>query len=116
MQYILMINEDESAYQGENAQELMEATVGKHVELIERMQSAGVYVGGERLQPAETATTIKWDSGGHTLHDGPFSETHEELGGYYVIETADLDSALEWAKQIPIAEKGAVEVRPIWQD
>ena len=114
MQYMLMINEDESIYQGEDGAKLMEATIASHMTLAENLTEAGVEFSGNRLKPADTATTIKWDSGEHTLHDGAFAETHEELGGYYIIEVADLDQAIEWAKQISIPGKGAVEIRPVW--
>lgn len=114
MQYMLLINEDESIYEGEAGAKLMEETLAAHMALGENLAKAGVEFSGNRLQPGATATTIKWDSGQHALHDGPFAETREELGGYYLIEVDDLDAALEWAKQIPIPGKGAIEVRPVW--
>ena len=116
MQYMLMIHEDESYYQGENAARLMEETIAKHEAVIAKLIAEGVEFSGHRLQDAETATTIRWDGGEHALHDGPFAETVEELGGYYVIDVADLDAALKWAKMIPIPGKGAVEVRPVWPE
>lgn len=114
MQYMLLITEDESIYAGEGGERLMEETVAVHMKLAEEWAQAGIMVGGERLKPAETATTIRWDTGKQTLHDGPFVETHEELGGFYIIDVPSLDEALEKAKQIPIPGKGAVEVRPTW--
>ena len=68
---------------------------------------------GERLKPAATPTTLRWDNGAATLHDGPFAETHEELGGFYIIDVPGLDEALEWAKRIPVP-KGGIKVRPVW--
>lgn len=115
MQYMLLINEDESVYAGEDGAKLMEETVAKHMALGQEWTEKGILLSGERLKPGETATTIKWDAGNHALHDGPFAETHEELGGFYIIEAASLDAALEEAKGIPIPGKGAIEVRPIWQ-
>ncbi len=115
MQYLLLINEDERIYEGDEGAKLMQETLGKHMALAENFSKAGVEFSGNRLQPGSTATTIKWDKGDHVLHDGPFAETHEELGGYYLIDVADLDAALEWAKQIPIPGKGAIEVRPVWE-
>ena len=114
MQYMLMINEDESIYEGEAGAKLMEETLAGHMALGEKLAAKGIAFSGERLKPGETATTIKWDHGSHALHDGPFAETHEELGGFYIIDVPSLDEALEWAKQIPIPGKGAIEVRPIW--
>lgn len=114
MQYMLLINEDESIYEGDEGARLMEETLAKHMALGENLAKAGIEFSGNRLKPGETATTIKWSNGEHALHDGPFAETHEELGGYYVIDVPDLDAALDWARQIPIPGKGAVEVRPVW--
>ena len=115
MQYTLLISENESIYEGEEGGKLLEEVVGKHMALVEEMTAANAYVGGNRLLGAGAATTIKYKAGKGTLHDGPFAETHEELGGYYVIEADTLDKALEWARKIPVPGDGAVEVRPIWQ-
>lgn len=114
MQYMLLINEDESIYEGEEGAKLMEKTLAGHMALSQALAEKGVSFSGERLKPGNTATTIKWDSGNHALHDGPFAETHEELGGFYIVDVETLDEAIEWAKQIPIPGKGAIEVRPIW--
>jgi hypothetical protein len=117
MQYMLLIHEDESAYMGENGAAVMEATLAGHMKLAEEWHAAGVAFGGNRLKGADTATTIRYENGGEgTLHDGPFAESHEELGGYYIVEAADLDEAVRWARKIPIPGRGAVEVRPVWQD
>jgi hypothetical protein len=74
---------------------------------------AGVYLGGEGLQPPETATTVRIQESGEPLvSDGPFAETKEQLGGYYLLDCKDLDDALAWAKRIPMPG-GTVEVRPV---
>jgi hypothetical protein len=114
MQFMLMINEDESAYTGADGAAVMEATLAGHMKLAEDLVAAGVPFSGERLKPAATATTLRFDNGSTTLHDGPFAETHEELGGFYIIDVASLDDALEWARRIPVP-KGGIEVRPVWQ-
>ena len=114
MQFMLMINEDESAYTGPDGAALMEATLAGHMKLAEDLVAAGVPFSGERLKPSGTATTLRFDHGAVSLHDGPFAETHEELGGFYIIDVASLDEALEWARQIPIPGLGSVEVRPVW--
>lgn len=114
MQYMLMIHEDESAYAGPDGGAVMADTIAKHTALAEALIASGVPFSGERLKPASTATTIRWDNGSHSLHDGPFAETHEELGGFYIIDVADLDAALDWAKRIPVPGKGSIEVRPVW--
>lgn len=113
MQFMLMINEDESAYAGPEGAALMEQTLAGHMKLAQDLVAAGVAFSGERLKPAATATTLRFDHGAVSLHDGPFAETHEELGGFYIIDVASLDAALEWARRIPVP-KGAIEVRPVW--
>ena len=113
MQFMLMINEDESAYAGAEGAALLEATLAGHMKLAEDLVAAGVPFSGERLKPAATATTLRFDHGSVSLHDGPFAETHEELGGFYIIDVPSLDHALEWARRIPVP-KGGIEVRPVW--
>ena len=80
----------------------------------EAMKKAGVYIGGNRLQPTSTATTVRAQNGKSNVLDGPYAETKEQLGGYYMIEAPDLDAALAWAARCPGATYGAIEVRPIW--
>ena len=76
-------------------------------------QAAGVYVGGEGLQPSSAATTVRVRNGDRMVTDGPFAETKEQLGGYYLVDCKDLDEAIEWAAKIPGARHGSVEVRPV---
>lgn len=76
---------------------------------------AGVLVGGEALHPSATATTLRMSDSQRELHDGPYAATKEQLGGFYVIDVPDLDTALEWAARNPAAASGAVEVRPVVQ-
>ena len=114
MQYMLLINEDESVYAGDEGAKRMEATLAGHMALAEKLIASGKSFSGNRLKPAATATTIRYKSGQGTLHDGPFAETHEELGGYYIIDADTLDEAIEWARMIPVPGDGAVEIRPIF--
>lgn len=116
MQYMLLINEDESIYAGDDGVKLMEETLAGHMKLIEELTKSGREWSGNRLKGADTATTIRYEAGKGTLHDGPFAETHEELGGYYIVDADDLDGALEYARMIPVPGNGAVEVRPVWPD
>ena len=109
MQYMLLIYEDESAYR---APESLQSVVAAHMRLAAEMREKGVLVAGDGLQASATATTVR-TQGGKTIHDGPFPETREQLGGYYLVDVADLDAALGWAKQVPVIEGGAVEVRPL---
>ena len=95
-------------------------------EASQRHQNWGTYTsellaankmrGGERLRPAATATTLRLNGSGRLLSDGPFAETKEQLGGFYVVEAKDLDEAVELASKMPhLADGGAVEIRPIWE-
>jgi hypothetical protein len=74
---------------------------------------AGVMLGGEGLQPTSTATTVRVRDGETVTSDGPFAETREQLGGYYLLDCRDLDDAINWATRIPGAQQGSVEVRPV---
>ncbi|MEM9194992.1 MAG: YciI family protein [Myxococcota bacterium] len=74
---------------------------------------AGVFVSGEALHPPTSATTLRSNEGARDIHDGPYADTKEQLGGFYVIDVPDLDAALMWAARNPAASTGAVEVRPI---
>jgi hypothetical protein len=110
MQYLLMIYAPEDV----TDQTVLSDITARHIKLAQDLHGAGVAFSGERLKRSDTATTAVWTGSDHTLRDGPFAETREQLAGYYVIDVADLDEALKWARQIPLSKGGAVEVRPIW--
>jgi len=113
MQYMLLIYEPEAAYAAASETTLTEI-VGKHMALSQEMREKGVLLGGDGLQTTDTATTVHNGPGGaQTLHDGPFAETREQLGGYYLIDVPDLDAALGWARRMPVVEGGKVEIRPV---
>jgi hypothetical protein len=113
MQYLLTIYEPEETYAGMGEAALTEV-VAKHMALSAEMRQAGVLLGGDGLQGVATATTIVTGAGGaQTLHDGPFAETHEQLGGYYLLDVADLDAAIAWARRVPVVQGGKVEIRPV---
>ena len=114
MQYLLLINEDERYYEGDDGEARMGETLAKHGALAEKLVADGVEFSGNRLQGAEAATTLVYTDGQHVVRDGAFAETHEELGGYYLIDVENLDKAMEYAAMIPIPGNGAVEVRPVW--
>jgi hypothetical protein len=82
--------------------------------LSEEMKAAGVWLGSSGLSPIADATTVRVREGKTLITDGPFAETHEQLGGYFLVECQDLDEALRWAEKIPTATYGSVEVRPLW--
>lgn len=112
MQYLCLLydNEAEAAKMSEADQA---AEFGEYITFTKDLQAAGKMVAGDALQPSSTATTVRVRDG-EVLHtDGPFAETREQLGGYYLIEADNLDDALEWAAKIPAARSGSVEVRPI---
>ncbi|MET0429427.1 MAG: YciI family protein, partial [Microvirga sp.] len=87
---------------------------GAYVAYAEALKAAGVLVGGDRLQPSTTASTVRAGRDGPEILDGPYADTKEQFGGFYMIVVPDLDSALQWAARCPGAVEGAVEVRPMW--
>lgn len=110
MKYLLLIYEAE-AHQEEPDPEELEAWF----ELTEEMQEAGVMLAGDALQPTTTATTVRVREGRTVTSDGPFAETKEQLGGYYLVDVPDLDEALRWAARMPNADRGSIEVRPVME-
>ena len=112
MKYILMIYGDESRWDAMSQEEKQTVYEG-HNAYGEALTQAGVMRGGYELKPVSTATTLRFDNGKATTLDGPFAETKEQLGCYYVIEVDNLEQALEWASKMPGMDSGAVEVRPL---
>jgi hypothetical protein len=112
MQFLAIIYNDESLY-ADATPESIAATFEAHGRFGQATREAGVFVGGEGLQPSATATTVRVRDDERMLTDGPYAETKEQLGGYYLLECKDLDEALNWAAQIPEAKTGAIEVRPV---
>lgn len=109
MRYALLINERPGSYDGLSAEDL-NALTAEYLAL----RSDSRVLGGEALQPADTATTVRAADGELLLTDGPFADTKEILGGFYIVEAADLDGALELAGRIPaLRQGGSVEVRPL---
>ncbi|HEU0217122.1 MAG TPA: YciI family protein [Stellaceae bacterium] len=114
MQYLLMIYGEEAALQN-RSQEDIGRLVGAFMAYTEAVKSAGVLVGSNRLRPTNTATTVRLANGKTRVLNGPYAETREQLGGYYLIDVPDLDAALSWAARCPGAEYGTIEVRPVWE-
>ena len=112
MRFLLTIYVDESRYAGWTPEDSARLMAG-YGAFGRDAQEAGVLLGGEGLQPTATATTVRVRDGETLLTDGPFAETREQLGGYYLIDCANLDEANRWAAKIPDAANGAVEVRPV---
>src|SRR5690349_10422957 len=113
MQYLLLIYGNETAMMNtpEDASTKMYAA---YVAYTDAMKEAGVLLGSNRLRPTSEAKTVRARAGAPTLTDGPFIETKEQLGGYYLIDVPDLDAALSWARRCPGAANGSIEVRPVW--
>ena len=107
MRYLLLIYDNEATV--EHTPELM----GAYEAFTKEVQDAGVYTSGEPLQPTATATTVRVREGAPANTNGPFAETKEQLGGYYMLDCANLDQALGYAAKIPTAKTGSIEVRPI---
>jgi hypothetical protein len=112
MQYMLLVYWDEGA-QGAATEEQKAETFAAYSAYAEAMKKAGVHHSGHGLQATSTATVVRAPDGKAKVLNGPFAESREQLGGYFLIDTPDLDSAQAWAARCPGAERGAVEVRPL---
>jgi hypothetical protein len=114
MRYMLMICTDESAQSAASAEETS-TMMAEYMAFGEEMGAKGVLQGGERLYPTSDATTVQVRDGAVLTLDGPFAETKEQIGGYYVVDCPNLDEAIAVAAKIPGARLGSIEVRPIWE-
>ena len=112
MKYLLAIYEDENGWHGLSPAE-KKAGIAAYEEFMGAAAEAGVLLGGEALQPTTAATTVRVRDGERQVTDGPFVETKEQLGGYFLVDCKDLDEAISWAERIPGAQTGGVEVRPL---
>jgi len=112
MQYLLLIygNEGDWAHLSETEQGQI---FGEYMQYTADIKKSGNYLGGEALEPVASATTVRVRNGKTVSTDGPFAETREQLGGYYLVEAKDLDEAIGLAARIPDAKRGTIEVRPI---
>ena len=112
MKYMLLLFGDEQAWE-DLSEEDIQAEMARYEQFDRELNEAGVFVSGEGLQPTPTATTMRVVGGERMLSDGPFAETKEQLGGFYVLDCKDLDDALAWAERCPAAGDGAIEIRPV---
>ena len=112
MKYLCLIYDDEKTF-GTMPKAEMDAFMGEYRAFTESTKKSGHYIGGHQLQPVHTATTIRSRGGKVSTTDGPFAETKEQLGGFYLIEARDLNDAIQVAQRIPSARTGSIEVRPI---
>ncbi|HCH32135.1 MAG TPA: hypothetical protein DE045_04225 [Oceanospirillaceae bacterium] len=108
MQFLALI------YNSEGSEDVgMPDIIEQYTDFAQRAHTAGVMTGGNGLQPISTATSVQIRNGKQTIVDGPFAETKEQLGGYFLLQCKDLDEAIMWAAQIPTARYGTIEVRPV---
>jgi hypothetical protein len=114
VKYVLLIHLDEALYDNLSPQET-ERLVGDYQALTKQLKAAGCYIANQRLRPTASATTIRVRRGETLVSDGPFAETKEQLGGFYLIHANDLDEAIAWAAKVPSAKHGGIEVRPVWE-
>jgi hypothetical protein len=116
VQYVLLIYGDEAAGNERFAslsEEERNEELGRWWAYTEELQKAGVHVAGEALQPTMTAKTVTARDGNRLVTDGPFAETKEQLGGFYIVDVASEQDALDWAARMPSLPRGSVEVRPV---
>jgi hypothetical protein len=112
MQYMLLIYDNEKMWPAMDEKE-RNALMGEYYAFTEEVKKAGKLVAGDALQATSTATTVRVRNGKSLTTDGPFAETKEQLGGYYLVEAKDLDEAMALAAKIPSARFGSIEVRPV---
>ena len=111
MLYVLAIYESPEAFDARNGED-RGAYMGAWQAYADALRHAGVIAGGKGLEPPSTATTVRFRDGERTVQDGPYADTKEQLGGFFILDVPDLDMALEWAGRAPVTLGGAVEVRP----
>ena len=114
MRYMLIILGDESQFASLSDEERA-ANGARWADYTKELVDSGTFVSGEGLQSVTTATTLRVENGERVLTDGPFAETKEQIGGFYVIECKDLDEAIDWAAKLPHAEMGTTEIRPVME-
>ena len=111
MQYMLLIYEDESTYSGEAGAAALRDIGARHGAFAAQLGPR--LVSGAGLKGPDTATTVRNAGGKQVMHDGPFAEAKEQLGGFYIVDVPDLDAAIEIARMIPMTQDGSVEIRPL---
>ncbi len=114
MKYALLLYSDPAASPEFGTPE-MDAEMQQWFQFTAELTESGNHLGGEALTPTETATTVRIREGKTITADGPFAETKETLGGFYLLEAENLDGAIAWAEKIPLAPYGSVEIRPVME-
>ena len=113
MEYLLMLYAEEAGWSNLTKAQQQEG-VAAYAAYTEALKKAGIYKGSNRLQPVSSATTVRVTNGKSQVLDGPYVESKEQIGGFYLIDVPDLDSAISWAARCPGASHGVAEVRPVW--
>lgn len=113
MQYAILVYEPDTEFQNRTSESQQAAYWGAYKAYSEALSTAGAITGGAALQDYHTGTTVQIHAGQRQVQDGPYADTKEQLGGFFLIDVPDLDAALDWAARCPAATTGAVEVRPI---
>ncbi len=114
MRYLILIHAEEARFECMSPSE-SDAHMREHMEFHDAVHAAGAAQAAARLRPVAQSTTVRIRGGKTLVTDGPFAEAKEQVGGFYLIDVPDLDEAISWAKRIPAATFGAVEVRPVWE-
>jgi hypothetical protein len=112
MKYMLLIHQDEKAWEKLSESERKQI-YGDYRQFTEQIMASGQYVAGDELHPTSSATSVRIRDGKQLVTDGPFAETREQLGGFYLVKANDLDEAIALAARIPSAKTGTIEVRPV---
>ena len=113
MQYLLMLYTPESAWERLSPEQRQQG-MAAYTAFTEALRKSGAFIGANRLKGVSTATTVRVADSRTQVLNGPYADSKEQFGGYYLIEVADLDAALSWAARCPAASHGVVEVRPVW--
>ncbi len=113
MKYLLLMYADESIA-SKFSQDEFQAAAKTWAEFVQDLSASGVLISNSGLAPVANATTIQVRNDKTLITDGPFAETHEQLGGYFLVDCKDLDEAIGWAEKIPAAQYGSIEIRPLW--
>jgi hypothetical protein len=114
MQYLLLLHVNESGWDQLTPEQQQQGRAA-YAAYTEALKKAGAYLGSNRLRPSANATTVRIANGKTQVLDGPYADSKEQVGGYFLVDVADLDAALSWAARCPTASHGVVEVRPVWQ-
>ena len=114
MQYLLLLYANEHGWDSLTPSQQQQGAAA-YKAYTEALQKSGALKGSNRLQPTSTATTVRNENGKAQVLDGPYADSKEQLGGYYLIEAPDLDAAIAWANRCPGAGHGTIEVRPVWE-